>query len=85
MDFFFLQQVKRLVVQYATRQESSQTCCSVRVVANIIMRPAWRLVPHPSSGQDGSVQSVKCARRAGVFTLQKSLVQMLCPYIVNLY
>lgn len=44
---------------------SSRTCCSVRVVANIIMRPVWRLVPRPSSGQVGSAQSVKCARLAG--------------------
>lgn len=57
-------------MQYVTRQESSQTYCSVRVVANIIMRPAWRSVPHPSSGQDGSVQSVKCARHAGVSSVQ---------------
>lgn len=59
---------------YATQQESSQTCCSVRVVANIIMRPAWRLVPRLSSGQDGSVQSVKCARHAGVSMLQNQLI-----------
>lgn len=55
---------------YVIRQESSQTYCSVRVVANIIMRPAWRLVPRPSSGQDGSVQSVKYARHAGVSILK---------------
>lgn len=57
-------------MQYVTRQESSQTYCSVRVVANIIMRPAWRLVPRPSSGQGGSAQSVKCARHAGVSSVQ---------------
>lgn len=61
-------------MQYATRQENSQTCCSVRVVANIIMRPAWRLVPRPSSGQDGSVQSVKYARLAGVSILKNQPV-----------
>lgn len=65
-------------MQYVTRQESSQTYCSVRVVANIIMRPAWRLVPRPSSGQDGSAQSVKCARHAGV-----SSVQILCLNIAS--
>lgn len=48
-----------------TRLGSSQTCCSVRVVANIIMQCVWRLVPHPSSGQGGSAQIVKCARLAG--------------------
>lgn len=48
-----------------TRRGSSQTCCSVRVVANIIMQRVWRLVPHPSSGQVGSAQIVKCARLAG--------------------
>lgn len=61
-------------MQYVTRQESSQTYCSVRVVANIIMRPAWRLVPRPSSGQDGSVQSVKYARHAGVSILKNQPV-----------
>lgn len=65
-------------MQYVTRQESSQTCCSVRVVAYIIMRPAWRLVPRPSSGQDGSAQSVKCARHAGI-----SSVQILCLNIAS--
>lgn len=48
-----------------TRRGSSRTCCSVRVVANIIMQRVWRLVPHPSSGQGGSAQIVKCARLAG--------------------
>lgn len=57
-------------MQYVTRLESSQTYCSVRVVANIIMRPAWKLVPRPSSGQDGSVQSVKYARHAGASILK---------------
>lgn len=61
-------------MQYATRQENSQTYCSVRVVANIIMRPAWRLVPRPSSGQDGSVQSVKYARHAGASILKNQPV-----------
>lgn len=52
-------------MQCVTQRGSSRTCCSVRVVANIIMRPVSRLVPRPSSGQDGSAQSVKCARLAG--------------------
>lgn len=72
--FSFSQQVRRLGVQCVTQQGSSQTCCSVRVVANIIMRPVWRLVPRPSSGPDGSVQSVKCARLAGASSLKKQTV-----------
>lgn len=61
-------------MQYVTHRESSQTYCSVRVVANIIMRPAWKLVPRPSSGQDGSVQSVKYARHAGASILKNQPV-----------
>ena len=61
----FLQQVKSLGVPCVTQRVSSQTCCSVRVVAYIIMQLVLRLVPHPSSGQDGNAQSVKCARLAG--------------------
>lgn len=52
-------------MQCVTQRGSSQTCCSVRVVAYIIMRPVWRLVPRPSSVQVGSARSVKCARLAG--------------------
>lgn len=61
-------------MQFVTQQGSSQTCCSVRVVANIIMRPVWRLVPRPSSGQDGSAQSVKCVRLAGESSLENQTV-----------
>lgn len=61
-------------MQCVTQQGSSQTCCSVRVVANIIMRPVWKLVQRPSSGQDGSAQSVKCARLAGMSSLDNQTV-----------
>lgn len=63
--YVFSQQVRSLGVQCVTQQGSSQTCCFVRVVAYIITLPVWRLVPRPFSGQDGSAQSVKCARHAG--------------------
>lgn len=52
-------------MQCVTQRGSSQTCCSVRVVANIIMRPVLRLVLLPSRGLGGSAQSVKCVRLAG--------------------
>lgn len=61
-------------MQCVTQQGNSQTCCSVRVVANIIMRPVWKLVQRPSSGQDGSAQSAKCARRAGMSSLDSQTV-----------
>lgn len=61
-------------MQCVIQQGNSQTCCSVRVVANIIMRPVWRLVRRPSSGQDGSAQSVKCARLAGTSSLDNQTV-----------
>lgn len=63
--FSFLKLAKNLGVQCVTQWGSSQICSSVRVVGYIIMQPVWRLVPHPSSGQDGNAQSVKCARLAG--------------------
>lgn len=61
-------------MQYVTQQGSSQICCSVRVVANIIMQPVWRLVPRPSSGQGGNVQIVKYARLAGEPSLEDQIV-----------
>lgn len=60
-----MQLVKSLGVQYVTQQASSQICSSARVVVSTTMQPVWRLEPHLSRGQDGSVQSVKCARLAG--------------------
>lgn len=74
MYFSFSQQVRRLGAQCVTQQGSSQTCCSVRVVANITMRPVWRSVPRPSSGPDGSARSVKCARLAGASSLENQTV-----------
>lgn len=78
-------------MQCVTRRGSSWICCSVRVVVSIIMQPVWRLVPRPSSGQDGSAQSVKCVRRAGESTLGiaycTSLIQIHClkfAYFFNL-
>lgn len=68
-------------MQCVTLRGSSWTCCSVRVVANIIMRPVWRLVPRPSSGQDGSAQSVKCARLAG----ESKHVNKTVPYASDSY
>lgn len=61
----FMQLVKSLGVQYVTQQASSLICSSARVVVSTTMQPVWRLEPHLSRGQDGSVQSVKCARLAG--------------------
>lgn len=61
-----------------TRLGSSQTCCSVRVVANIIMQRVWRLVPHPSSGQGGSAQIVKCVRLAGKSNRKTQPLRFLC-------
>lgn len=57
-------------MQCVTQWGSSQACCSARVVANITTQHVWRLVPRPSSGQDGSAQSVKCARLAGQSSLE---------------
>lgn len=52
-------------MQCVIQSGSSQNYFSARVVVYIITHPVWKSVPRPSSGQDGSVQSVKCARLAG--------------------
>lgn len=74
-------------MQCVTQRGSSQTCCSVRVVANIIMQPVLRLVPRPSKGQAGSAQSVKCVRLAGKSNCRESftiiIIIMKCTIIVN--
>lgn len=66
IDLLCLQLGRILGARCATLQVISLTCFSARAVAYIIMQPVWTLVPHQFCEQDGSVQSVKCVRPAGL-------------------